>query len=239
MLFDLQGRRKRLIRVIYVLLAVSFLGGFLFFGVGTGGNSLFDSGSFLDVLGGGGGSGSGGQIKKYEKRVSQNPNDQKSYEQLITIQFQIARSPKNYNQQTGQPTKDGVKELSKLAQYYESYLKTRPKPKRVPTAVALAAVQSYVGLGRFGKAADAQSGVVDSKPTSNNFYQLALLAYQAGQSRRGDLAGQQAVARAPKSHRKQVKKQLAQVKKQVLAQQVTQGQQSGQPGQAPAQQAPQ
>ncbi len=55
MLFDLQGKRKNFIRVVYVVLAVMFVVGFLGSGVGVGGGG---GGGFFDLLGTGGGSNS-------------------------------------------------------------------------------------------------------------------------------------------------------------------------------------
>lgn len=220
MLFDLRGRRKRLIQVIYALLAAAFLIGFVGFGVGTGGD-VFSGGSIFDVFsGGGGGSTLDKQVEKYQKAVAKNPQDAKSWETLITTQFQLAQSPANYDQKTGQPTEDGAKELRKLTQSWEGYEKS--KPKSVPTTVAIAAAQAYAGIGQFDKAADVQEIVIEKRSNSNNFYRLAVLAYQAGEVRKGDLAGQRAVDLAPKSQRKQVKSQLKQVKKAAIAQQAQQ-----------------
>ena len=54
MLFDLRsGKRRRMVQIVYSLLAVSFLIGFVFFGVGTGG-----IGSISDLFVGGGSGGS-------------------------------------------------------------------------------------------------------------------------------------------------------------------------------------
>lgn len=237
MLFDLRGRRKRLIQVIYALLAGAFLIGFVGFGVGTGGD-LFSGGSIFDVFsGGGGGSTIDKKVEKYQKAVAKNPQNEKAWETLITTEFQVTQSPKNYNQQTGQPTKDGVQELRKLAQFWEGYQKS--KPASVPTTVVIAATQAYVGLRMFDKAAGAQEIVIEKRPNANNFYRLAVLAYQAGQVRKGDLAGQRAVDLAPKSQRKQVKSQLKQAKKAAIAQQAQQVQQGQASGQPPAQQGPQ
>ena len=50
MLFDLKGKRKRLVQVVYVGLAILFGGGLVLFGVG--GNV---SGGLIDAFSGGGG----------------------------------------------------------------------------------------------------------------------------------------------------------------------------------------
>ena len=57
-------------------------------------------------------------------------------------------------------------------------------------------------------------------PTQQTFQNLALLAYQAGQLRKGDLAAAKAVDLAPKDEQKELKEQLEQAKSQAALQQI-------------------
>ena len=57
-------------------------------------------------------------------------------------------------------------------------------------------------------------------PTQQTFQNLALLAYQAGQLRKGDLAAGKAVDLAPKDEQKELKEQLEQAKSQAALQQI-------------------
>ena len=59
----------------------------------------------------------------------------------------------------------------------------------------------------------AQEIIVEERPTSATFAQLAVFAYQAGQTRKGDLAADKAVELAPKDERKQLKDDLEQAKR--------------------------
>ena len=59
-------------------------------------------------------------------------------------------------------------------------------------------------------------------PTQQTFQNLALLAYQAGQPRKGDLAAAKAVDLAPKDEQKDLKNQLEQAKSQAAIQQIQQ-----------------
>ena len=49
-------------------------------------------------------------------------------------------------------------------------------------------VQGYGALGQFDKAAGAQEVIALDRDSSGAYSQLALLSYQAGQTRKGDLA---------------------------------------------------
>jgi hypothetical protein len=60
--------------------------------------------------------------------------------------------------------------------------------------------------------------------TQQTFQTLAILAYQAGQTRKGDLAAGRAVDLAPSDQKKDVKSQLASVKSQAQVQQIQQSQ---------------
>ena len=65
-------------------------------------------------------------------------------------------------------------------------------------------VQAYQGLDDLTKAVRAKQLVTaaEKNPTSNQFQQLAALAYQAGETRVGDLAATRAVDLAEPSERK-------------------------------------
>ena len=64
MLFDLSGKRKRLVQVVYATLAALFLVGFVGFGIGSSG-----AGGLLDGLGLGG-DGSGGSLSgQYDDQI--------------------------------------------------------------------------------------------------------------------------------------------------------------------------
>jgi hypothetical protein len=87
-------------------------------------------------------------------------------------------------------------------------------PERPDPAVAALMVQAFVQLRQAGKAADAQEIVTAARPNRNAYLNLAKLAYAAGQTRKGDLAAQKALAGTPKDLRGAVKDQLDQAKKQ-------------------------
>src|ERR1700679_3086334 len=82
MLFNDSGRlQRRVVRVIYIGLALMFLLGFVGLGVGGGFGSsgLF---SAFTKEGGGGSSGFSTQVKKYQKLTEQRPTDLSAWEGL-------------------------------------------------------------------------------------------------------------------------------------------------------------
>src|SRR5438270_571235 len=89
--------------------------------------------------------------------------------------------------------------------------------KIVYVFLALLMVQALgpTGLNHTDKAVAAQEIVVGARPASTGLYaQLAQLAYLAGQTRKGDLAAQKAVALAPKDQRSALRGQFNQLKQQ-------------------------
>ena len=79
-------------------------------------------------------------------------------------------------------------------------------------------IQAYLSLNKAANAVSAQEIVTQVEPTQQTFTHLALLAYQADQTRKGDLAAGKAVDLAPKD-KKDLKKQLDSAKSQAQIQQ--------------------
>src|SRR5258707_7628694 len=93
MLFDLQGKRRRVVQATYLLLAILLGGGLVLFGVGSGsaGGGLFDAIT-------GNGSSNGGsvnstvnnRIKRDEKALVVNPKNTAALEDLVRSHYQLA-----------------------------------------------------------------------------------------------------------------------------------------------------
>src|SRR3954447_9822976 len=215
MLFDLRARgRRRMIKVIYLFLAVLMGGGLVFFGIG--GNT---SGGLFDAFKGGGGGGSSvddrltKQIERYEKQVQTTPTDARAWAALTRAQYQVAGLGANYDQNAGTFTTKGKKALVKVERSWDRYMALDPAKPNADLAALMVQAFSPTGLSRPPKAVAAQEIVVDARPPSAGLYStLAVLAYQAGQSRKGDLAADKAVALAPKDQRSVLKEQLQQQK---------------------------
>jgi hypothetical protein len=138
MLFDLKGKRKRLVQVVYVMLAVLFGGGLVLFGVG--GNV---SGGLVDAFKGGGGSGNNSAfqdiVDRSERRAARNPDDPDAQLAVVRAQFNLASSTEGSDASTGALTDRGQQAIVEVVQAWERY--RRLKPKKVdPSGAALAAL---------------------------------------------------------------------------------------------------
>jgi acyl-CoA-binding protein len=217
MLFDLRGRgRRRTIQGIYLMLAVLMGAGLVLFGIG---GSV--SGGLLDAFNGNGGSvstsGFDKQIKTAQRRVRLDPQNPAGWAALTRAQYQQASLGDNYDQATGTFTTKGKAQLARAAQSWDRYVALNPKS--FDDGLARLMVQGFgtSGLNQPGKAAEAAEIITESAPSAASFSQLALYAYKAGQTRKGDLASQKAVELTPKADRKLMKQRLDQVKTQAAS----------------------
>jgi hypothetical protein len=218
MLFDLRGRgRRRTVQAIYLTLAVLMGGGLVLFGIGgsvSGG--LFDA---IGLTGGGGpGSSANDQLRKQEKvalRLTRtDPRNQAAWVTLTRVRYQQAGQGNNFDKTTGGFTKDGRKELAQAAQAWSSYLALQPKSLDANLAALMVQAFSPLALNRPKDGVAAAEIVADTRPSAQTYYQLALFAYAAKQTRKGDLAGKKAVELAPKAQRAAVKSQVDSAKSQ-------------------------
>jgi tetratricopeptide (TPR) repeat protein len=238
MLFDLKGKRKRLVQVVYLGLAILFGGGLVLFGVG--GNT---SGGLIDAFkGGGGGSSSDSAfndvIVKAERRAARNPQDPEARLAVVRAQFNLAASPAGSDAQTGALTDKGQQAIIEVTQNWERYLKLHPK--KIDPSGATSAALAYGALQEYGKAVKAQKASVKERPSANGYFQLADFSYRAGDVKAGDAAAKEAVRRTPSDQRntvrsliKDLKKQGRQIVKAVAAQKKAQkkaGKEQGEPG---------
>jgi hypothetical protein len=232
MIFDLRsGKRRRVVQVMFSLLAVIFAVSFIGFGIGSGNLS----GGLFDALGiGGNSSGSGNpsydqQIEDAQNKLEQNPNDQRAMLDLVNYHYLAATGGVDTDPQTGSVSisEDAHTQLEDTASAWEDYLKTNPdKPSRTGAATAS---QAYSYLQDWKGAAQAQRIVAESGGTASDFALLARYLYINGDMKAGDAAGDEAVGAADPTQRQQVRKsmdQLAEAARKYqkqLAKQVKQG----------------
>ena len=228
MLFDLRGRgRRRTVQVVYGLLALLMAGGLIGFGIGSGVN-----GGLFDFLKGDGGSSVSEvgqqQVRAAEAKTRANPKSAQAWADLARAHVARASSI-GLDQEQGRYTAEGKQELAKADAAWQRALALTKKPDE---NVATLMVRAYAdGALADPKAAVAAYEIViesRTKPTSEQFSQYALLAYQASQFQKGDLAAKKAVALAPRAQRKNLKQQLDQVKTQIITPQAQPAQQAQQ-----------
>lgn len=246
MLFDLRGRRRRLIQVVYAGLAVLMGGGLVFFGIGGSGTGLFDA---FDSGGGGGGNNAFDErAEKLEARLRRDPGDEQLLLDLARTRAQSGQAELEQDPSTGQVTvtEAAVNEYGKAADAWEKYLRLEPRNPN-PTAgilmartyEALASTETSgpAAIADIEAAAEAQRIFAEARPSQGSLSQLAIYLYLAGKSAEADEVTKQALAKADLAQRQVLKQRLAAAKKQgkeiakQLKAEAKAGQ--GQPGQNP------
>jgi hypothetical protein len=224
-LFDLRGRgRRRTVQGIYLGLAILMGGGLVLFGVG--GNV---SGGLLDALKENKSSGGTDvftkRLKTAEKLVVTQPQNAQAWANVVKLRFQVAGTGDSYDQTTGAFTNKGRVELQRVDQAWNRYIAL--DPKKIDTTAATYMVQAYApgALNKSDKLVRAYEVVIDGtpKPTYDQYRNLAIYAYVAGQSRKGDLARTKALELAPKDQRSLVKQQIDAQKTEAIKQQIQSG----------------
>jgi hypothetical protein len=215
-LFDLRSSgRRRTIKVVYITLAFLMGAGLVFFGIG-GGTSL--NGGLFDAFSGNnsGGANVDDRFKKREEalvvRVRANPQDSVALADLARVRYQIASQGDNYDPNTNTYTNEGKAELRRAASAWERHLALageKPDPR-----VARSMVEAYIALNDTTKAVQAQEIVAEDRNSPGAYSTLAQLAWEAGQTRKGDLARDKALALTPKDQRETLKGQLDAAKQQ-------------------------
>ena len=212
MLFDLKGRRKRLVQVVYVMLAILFGGGLVLFGVG--GNV---SGGLVDAFRGGGGGGADDSaftdvVERAQRRAARNPDDPNAWLAVVRAQFNLASSPAGSDPSTGSLTDRGQQAVVEVTQAWKRYEELEPK-KIDPSGASFAAL-AFGALYDYDKAVEIQEASLKVRPSPNGYFQLADFAYRADQVERGDAAAKQAVRATPSDQRNTVRSLIKDLKKQ-------------------------
>jgi tetratricopeptide (TPR) repeat protein len=209
MLFDLRGRgRRRTVQGIYLSLAILMGGGLVLFGVGGA-----TSGGLLDAFKSNSGSQSVSDV--FQKRIDRaqaavkaRPADPTAWAELTRVRFQQAGTGDGFDQNNGVFTDKGKADLKQTEAAWNKYVSLAKKPD---DTLASLMVQAFgpAGLNEPDKAVNAQEIVMDNRQPSGPMYvQLAALAYQAGQTRKAELASKKALELTPKDSREQIKAQL-------------------------------
>jgi hypothetical protein len=201
------------VKLVYIALAFLMGGGLVLFGIGGGGGV---SGGLVDAITSrsGGGDTGADRFTKQEtaalKKTQANPQDAPAWAALARARFQVAGAGKNFDPAKGTFTKAGTAKLTSAADAWDHYLALNPK--KPDDRVASLMVQAFGALNKPDKAAQAQEVITSARPTSSTFTQLAIFAYQAGQTRKGDLAKNKALELTAPDMRQALKGQLEQAK---------------------------
>ena len=203
MLFDLKGRRRRVVQATYLMLAILMGGGLVFFGIGgdvSGG--LFDA--FSDRSGSSGNTIVEERIDENEEKLETDPENAAALKNLARDWYQLANAEADPT--TGQFTEDGIERLANADDAWQRYLDLDPENPDASLASLMVNVYGPTGLNKAAEAAEAAEIVTAAQPrNAQAFLQLAQFAAQAGQERKADLAGKRAIDLAPKAQRNRVK----------------------------------
>jgi hypothetical protein len=203
MLFDLRSRgRRRTVQVVYLTLAIVFGLGLVLFGVGTG-----SGGGLLNAFTGNSSSNSqGSAISQQEKtalrETKTRPTDPAAWADLINARWASANTASQQTTAGTQFTATGKQELTGTTQAWQHYLSLTKKPD---PDLAILAARAYGFLSQYANAANTWETEAQASPTEAKGYEcLALSAYAAKQTRKGDLAKAKALSLVPKASRKQI-----------------------------------
>lgn len=213
MLFDLHGKRRRMVQVTYLGLAVVMGGGLVFLGIGSD-----SQGGLLDAFnGGGGGSNSGNQI--VEDRIEDNENrleesnpaavEGRIRKQLVRDYYSLASSQTG----DGEALSDEARaDFQEAAANWQAYLDL--DPERPDSSLAGLVLQLYDPnvLNKPQEAKQAAQLIARVDEDSNAYLNLIQYAVLASDMRTADLAAQRAIDLAPKAQKAQVRKQAEQLK---------------------------
>jgi hypothetical protein len=207
-LFDLRSRgRRRAVKVVYLGLALLLGGGLVLFGVGAGNGN----GGLLNAFTGNGSGNSQGSVLSQQEKTAlkatkSNPTSAAAWASLVSARWENATAGSNYNANSGSFTTEGKKELTATTSAWQHYLTLTKTPS--PDLATLAG-RAYAQLGDYANSANAWDVVSAASPTSaKGFECLAVSAYAAKQTRKGDLALAKALALSPKLSRTTLKSSI-------------------------------
>lgn len=218
MLFDIRGRRRHVVRVVYAILAL-LMGASLFLVVGPFNvGNLINNGnttSAATVL--------QEQVQRMEAKLRREPESEALLASLTRTHLATANALSERDPATGATilTHEGHIELEAANQAWNRYLK---QTESVNPIVASLMARGYFGLAETStdleeaveyveKAADTQNLAAEGQPTVNSLTTLAIYQYYAGDFAAGDAAAKKAKEVAPKEQRPEVKKQMAEFRK--------------------------
>src|SRR5436190_1025522 len=165
MLFDLQGKRRRLVQATYLVLAILMGGGLVLFGVGSGDISggLFDAITGKDSNSGSAvNSAVSARIKRDLAALKLNAKNQAALADLVRSHYQLATDDADVN--TGAFGTSGKAELDKAASAWKRYVAGSPKPNASLAGLMLHAYGEG-GLNKPGAAAAGAEIIANARPS--------------------------------------------------------------------------
>jgi len=222
LVFDTQGKRKHVVRVVYAILAL-LMGGSLFLVIGPVnigellGNSTTGS-SATEVL--------EEQAERIERRLAKDPKNEQLLLALTRARINAGNSQVEVVSETEAPTvtAEAREDFERASAAWSRYLKQAGDEPSATGAQLVAstffrlAESGSTSLeeieGNIALAAQAQRIAAEQQPNVGSLSTLAIYEYFNGNFAAGEKAGKQAAAKVPgKSEAQSIEKQLAQYRK--------------------------
>lgn len=214
MLFDIRGRRKHVVRVVYAILAL-LMGASLFLVVGpfnianlAGNGGTTNASEVLDE-----------QAQRIERKLRTEPDNEALLAALTRTRIAAGNALTEVSPETGinVVSPEAHREFEQAAATWHRYLK---QADSVNASIAPLMASAYFSLAEsvsgfeeaekyVAEAAAAQNIAAEEQPTVNSLTTLAIYEYYAGNFKAGDEAARKAEAKVPKAEAKEVKKQMA------------------------------
>ncbi len=240
MVFDVRGRRKNVVKVVYAILAI-LMGASLFLTVGPLSISdLFSGNSGVSVDGA-----LTKQADELDAKLAADPQNEALKLAVVRARYAAGNSAVSVDPNTGAQnvTQDAIDQYELAGSAWKSYLAQKP-PEPNPQVAQLAsnafftlaqsATSGTEATAKLADAAQAQGVVAKARPNPGTLGTYAYYSFFAGNFKAGDKAAAQAIASGPKGRRKSTKTQLDQARKQakqfVKQQAALAKQQGGKPG---------
>jgi hypothetical protein len=215
MLFDLRGRRRRVVQAVYLMLALLLGGGLVLFGIGGD-----VSGGLVDAFRGGGGQATDSaledRVDRQEERLRANPGDERLLQSLVRDYYSLAVSQRESGS-VGFPA-DARDDLRKAGAHWQRYLEAADEPSADAATVALQ-IYNQSALNRPKEEQRAAAIIAREANDPVSYLRLVQIATRAGDTRTADLAGQKAIELAPRDQKKAIRAQVKALKQPPEAQQ--------------------
>jgi len=225
MLFDLRGRRKRVIQVIYVLLALIMVASLVVIGL-PGGISPFNSGN--NIVGEDAAELSIKRAENLQTKLQANPNSETIQKELVRARIAAGGNLFEQDDSTGQLliTDKAAEQYELAASAWEKYLKDHgdnPDPQlaqvvsgtlyQLASGATVAQFENNIAGAAAAqeivvKAAEQESKKGEAAPPVAQLASLAELQFLAQNPTAAEAAGKKAVALADKEERNQLEAQL-------------------------------
>jgi tetratricopeptide (TPR) repeat protein len=213
MLFDLQGKRRRLVQATYLTLAVLMGGGLVLFGIGgdvTGG--LLSEGGIFSSDGGSSEveKAQDERLREAEAELRSNPQNTEALSSVVQIHFNKATGERD--EATGAYNARGRSELFAAADAWQRYLATNPDPPSGDVAELMTDI--YALTGQYKKARQSAKVAAEQNPSVDAFLALAQYATYAKNKRAARRAGDKAIELAADDEREDIEQLVEETLKQ-------------------------